>query len=213
MNTIELVVGGRAYAISCEEGEEAHVQRLGEAIDAKFQAMGPRYSQNLLFASLQLADELHEARKATEAALADKRKVQEGFDAFREKSAEERREADTAVGQRDELRGKIATLEQELDRLQSAQQSATEETAGIRTELAALREKEGEWEAQENRLHAEMADLREQLSAAREAAAAAQPSSFAGANTTGGDLPIALEQFAQLLEETADKLESKAGSS
>ena len=214
MRTIELVVGGRSYAISCDEGEEAHVAALGRVIDEKFQAMGPRYSQNLLFASLQLADELHEARKAHDAALADKRKVQEGYDAFRETTAAERREADTVLGQRDEMRAKINQLEQELDRMQSAQQSAAEESAGIRSELSLLREKEAEWEADEKRLRSEIAELGDAL---ENGPVASQPSmpffqpEPQAADREDDELADALERFARLLEDTADKLESGAG--
>ncbi|WP_379547065.1 cell division protein ZapA [Qipengyuania sp. DSG2-2] len=222
MNTIELVVGGQTYAIACEEGEESHVRALGASIDEKFVEMGPRYAQNLLFAALQLADELHEARKATSAAEADKRKLQEGFDAFRAESADMRRDADTALNQRDKLTTRVTELEQELDRIQSAQQSSQEETQGVRRELAELREKEMSWEATENQLRAEIALLTDRLEEARSAqpadpapvhASPMQALAAQGASSDDEDLPPALERFAQLLEETADKLEEKRGSS
>ncbi|MXO68100.1 cell division protein ZapA [Altererythrobacter marinus] len=71
MSEVTLTIGGRDYAVSCADGEEAHVARLGAAIDRKFQQLGRNVStkdaQNMLFAALLLADELHEARKEGEA--------------------------------------------------------------------------------------------------------------------------------------------------
>ena len=71
MSEVTLTIGGRDYAVSCADGEEAHVARLGAAIDQKFQQLGRNVStkdaQNMLFAALLLADELHEARKEGEA--------------------------------------------------------------------------------------------------------------------------------------------------
>ena len=204
MNTIELVVGGQTYAISCERGEEDHVRSLGAAIDAKFQQIAPRYAQNLLFASLQLADELHEAGKATAAAQRDKKQIAEAFDAYRADMAEQRRDADTALGQRDQLKSQISELERELDRMQSAQQGAMEETADIRRELSDLRNKEADWEALENNLRAQIADL-----SATVENAAGNGGSAAGSSVPVDDLHPALERFAQMLEETADKLEQR----
>ena len=64
MSEVTLAIGGRSYKVACADGEEAHVTRLGAAIDAKLQSMpqlSGQDSQNLLFGALLLADELHEA--------------------------------------------------------------------------------------------------------------------------------------------------------
>ncbi|GMN12453.1 cell division protein ZapA [Altererythrobacter sp. MTPC7] len=216
MTTIELRVGGQSFSISCPEGQEEHVQALGAAIDEKFQPMAPQFAQNLLFASLQLADELHEARKATRMANADKKVIADSFDAYRAEMQDRQRDADTALGQRDQLKAKIAELEEELGRMQSAQQSASEETAGIRQELTDLREKELGWEAEENTLRARIADLEQQRAEAQEARSRTPPEDTlrqalggAPSGQDEADLPPALERFAQLLEETADKLEAR----
>lgn len=70
MSEVRLEVGGRAYTVSCADGEEAHVRHLAEIIDGKLTAMGsnlaPGDAKNLLFAALILADEVEEARAATE---------------------------------------------------------------------------------------------------------------------------------------------------
>ena len=68
MSQVTLSVGGRSYKIACADGEEAHITQLANIIDGKLQQMGPNRApsdaQNLLFAALLLADELHEKRKA-----------------------------------------------------------------------------------------------------------------------------------------------------
>ncbi len=71
MSNVTLAIGGRHYTVACAEGEEQHVTRLGSMIDEKLAAMGNGVGQSevrqLLFASLVLADELHEARNSAPA--------------------------------------------------------------------------------------------------------------------------------------------------
>jgi cell division protein ZapA len=64
MSNVTLKIGGRDYTVACAQGEEDHVAGLGRMIDEKIQAMGSGHNETrqLLFASLLLADELHEAR-------------------------------------------------------------------------------------------------------------------------------------------------------
>ena len=68
MSNVTLSIGGRSYTVACAEGEERHVLGLGNVIDTKLKAMGDMSGQAetrmLLFASLLLADELHEAGNA-----------------------------------------------------------------------------------------------------------------------------------------------------
>ena len=65
MSNVTLLIGGRSYTVACAEGEESHVLGLGGMIDGKLASMGDMSGQAetrmLLFASLLLADELHEA--------------------------------------------------------------------------------------------------------------------------------------------------------
>ena len=65
MSNVTLAICGRSYTVACAEGEESHVLGLGGMIDRKLAAMGDMSGQAetrmLLFASLLLADELHEA--------------------------------------------------------------------------------------------------------------------------------------------------------
>ncbi len=135
MSEVTLAIGGRRYTVACAEGEEAHIMKLGESIDAKLQQMGKLTvpdSQIMLFAALLLADELHEAKAAAAAPL-------------------------------------------------DAQHSFTEEREALTRRI-------------------------EELSAAQAASSTANPL------TDDPDLAPALERFAELLENCADKLETKAAS-
>lgn len=64
---VDLSIGGRTFKVACAPGEEAHVAGLGKMIDSKVAsvpgAAGQSEGQMLLFASLMLADEVHEAQR------------------------------------------------------------------------------------------------------------------------------------------------------
>jgi cell division protein ZapA len=66
MSNVTLEIAGRRYTIACAAGEEAHIARLGAAINARLAAQpdlaGQSEPRTLLFAALLLADELHEAK-------------------------------------------------------------------------------------------------------------------------------------------------------
>lgn len=64
MSNVTLQIGGRSYTVACADGEEAHISALGRKIGEKVEQLGPGHSEvrQLLFASLLMADELHEAR-------------------------------------------------------------------------------------------------------------------------------------------------------
>ncbi len=64
MSNVTLQVGSRSYTVACAEGEESHVNALGQLIDAKVQTIGTGHNEvrQLLFAALLLADELQESR-------------------------------------------------------------------------------------------------------------------------------------------------------
>ncbi len=72
MSQVTLQILGRPYTVSCAEGQEAHIEKLGAMIAAKLDDMdqtAPQQDQNLLFAALFLADELEEARKAGKSSI------------------------------------------------------------------------------------------------------------------------------------------------
>lgn len=68
MSQITLTVGGRAFPVSCADGEEEHVRRLAAVVDGKMAGSSANDAQNLLFAALILADEAEEARRGKPAA-------------------------------------------------------------------------------------------------------------------------------------------------
>ncbi|RVU06144.1 cell division protein ZapA [Novosphingobium umbonatum] len=74
MSKVNLLIGGRDYAVACAEGEEAHVIHLGRMIDEKLVDQPATTAQSevrsLLFASLLLADELNELRESAALAAA-----------------------------------------------------------------------------------------------------------------------------------------------
>ncbi len=65
MSNVVLSIGGRTFSVACADGEERHIEALGNVIDQKVQTLGNSAGQNevrmLLYAALVLADELHEA--------------------------------------------------------------------------------------------------------------------------------------------------------
>lgn len=82
MSEVGLRIGGKTYMVACGDGEEAHLVKLGQMINAKLAAMGAQSGvsevQNMLFAALFLADEVdelqnkgHAARSAPQAGLVD----------------------------------------------------------------------------------------------------------------------------------------------
>ena len=77
MSNVTLSIGGRFYTVACAEGEEAHIERLGQTIDGKLTGMpnlsGQSEARTLLFAALLLADELHELRAAGAVPASDDR--------------------------------------------------------------------------------------------------------------------------------------------
>ena len=72
MSNVTFTIGGRRFTVACAAGEEAHVEQLGETIDARVAALGGAGGQSetrmLLFAALMLADEVHEQRKPVQVA-------------------------------------------------------------------------------------------------------------------------------------------------
>jgi cell division protein ZapA len=67
-NNVTLEIAGRRYTIACAAGEEQHIEKLGASIDTKLAQLDSLNGQSpervLLYASLLLADELHEAKSA-----------------------------------------------------------------------------------------------------------------------------------------------------
>ncbi len=121
MNTLHLTIGGRSFALAVEPGDEEHVRHLGTQIDAKFQQLAPRYSQNLLFAALQLADDLHQSQTGSSS-------PSPAADASRSETATPTSAAQLAEAT-EPLRARIAELEQELAAVAAAEQQSVLDAA------------------------------------------------------------------------------------
>jgi len=65
-SNVTLEIAGRRYTIACAPGEETHIEGLGHSISEKLAQLDTLQGQSaervLLYASLLLADELHEAK-------------------------------------------------------------------------------------------------------------------------------------------------------
>lgn len=69
MGQVEVNVNGRSYMVACDDGQEAHVVRLGRYVDQKVQTLAKTVGQVgdarlLLMASLIVADELVDTDQA-----------------------------------------------------------------------------------------------------------------------------------------------------
>ncbi|MFK7842088.1 MAG: cell division protein ZapA [Sphingorhabdus sp.] len=68
MAQMTLEIGGRAFTVTCQDGEESHLTKLAAMVDEKARDSGDptglTESRMLLFTSLLLADELHSAKSA-----------------------------------------------------------------------------------------------------------------------------------------------------
>lgn len=69
MADVRLDIANREYTVTCRDGEEEHLRTLGAVVDEMAQeasgsAGGLNESRQLLFASLLLADRLHEGQSA-----------------------------------------------------------------------------------------------------------------------------------------------------
>ncbi|WP_121119251.1 cell division protein ZapA [Croceibacterium ferulae] len=75
MSNVNVTIGGRAYTVACAPGEEAHLRALGDLVENRLRAVPGLASQSevrrLLYATLVLADELHEAREQLDRQAAD----------------------------------------------------------------------------------------------------------------------------------------------
>ena len=66
MPELTVTINGREYQVACDDGQEAHLQKLAEYIDEKVQNLAQSADQAgekrvLVMASLLIADELFEA--------------------------------------------------------------------------------------------------------------------------------------------------------
>lgn len=214
MSEVRLSVGGKAYVLACADGQEEHVARLGALVDAKLNEFGPnrapQEAQNLLFAALLIAEDLHQARNAAMG-------HEHALDDLRLQLATAQRERNVAMGQHDQHQNRITELEIELANVQSAAHAASRESDDIRAEVERLRSELLDAEQVEAELRAGLAGLVEERDALQIELDEAQakllsspsPDPDAQSGVVDPELGPALERFAELLENCADKLESK----
>jgi len=67
MAQVTVTIGGRAYRLACNEGEEEHLETLAREVDARFEAMHKAFGEIgdqrlIVMAALSIADECTEAR-------------------------------------------------------------------------------------------------------------------------------------------------------
>ena len=73
MASVNLIIGGNPYSVSCRDGEELHLQTLAAIVDAKATEArgavgGVSEVRQMLLAALLLADELNDLRSGSPAA-------------------------------------------------------------------------------------------------------------------------------------------------
>jgi cell division protein ZapA len=195
MSEVALSIGGRVYRVACAPGEEEHVSALGAVNNEKLASMGNlsgHEAQNLLFAALLLADEVHEGRD-TVARASDEIAAAKAL-------------AGTAEGQLEELKAALGNRDAEFEQLQTAHRDAATECEAAQARLAEISERLAERQAHESTLQAQIDELTRERDML-----AARPQQDPGAGAEP-DLAPALERLAEMLEQCADKLESPAPS-
>lgn len=196
MSEVALRIGGRTYRVACAAGEEDRVARLGATISDKVTSLGNTggtEAQNLVFAALLLADEVQESRES-------RTDPKDGVSTLVHDS-------ESAAEQRRQLEAKIADLEAELSRAHDMARSAAEELDQKRSREDELTRAITKQDSDAESLRSRIAELEKQA----EARAATPPPPEGTADLSA--LAPALEHFAQMLEECADKLERRAAAS
>jgi cell division protein ZapA len=88
MSNVTLVIAERKFTIACAEGEEQHIQKLGQIVDSKIHDMpglaGQSEARSLLYAALLLADENFELKEAGGAPAEPQPDVAEPLEALAE---------------------------------------------------------------------------------------------------------------------------------
>ncbi|GGD91722.1 hypothetical protein GCM10011515_09240 [Tsuneonella deserti] len=197
MSEVALSIGGRVFRVACAPGEEERVGRLGALINEKLASMGNlsgHEAQNILFAALLLADQVHEGGDTV--SRAD------------DEIAQARAAAETAVGQLDELKAVLANRDAEFERAQTERQDIAHELATAQALIAELNERIGEHQSNEAALRERVDELTQEREALVSNNAPADASAAAGTpSAEHADLAPALESLAEMLEQCADKLE------
>lgn len=142
MSEVSLRIGGKDYAVSCAEGEEPHIARLGAMIDAKFAQMqeklAPRDSHNFLFAALLLADELYEVSQSNKRGGGEKKAAEEQ-DKLRRDLESSRKTVEELELELDALRADRDKIARELSEIADASSDQSSAEAMLHLEELAQR--------------------------------------------------------------------------
>ncbi|MGB3752576.1 MAG: cell division protein ZapA [Parerythrobacter sp.] len=192
MSKVTFSIADRSYTVACGEGEEAHVSALGEVLDAKLAQLGitsGQDAQKLLFAGLAVADELHDSKAKLASAHSDAAAARESLSELEDSVSQAERD--------------VTELGRQLEASRSRLQEASAQTA---TDLSSAREEAAQANLALSARDDTIRQLRRELAEADERAQAAMDA------PVPDDLAPALEQFADLLEAVAVKLEKTAPS-
>ncbi|MFV0644905.1 MAG: cell division protein ZapA [Sphingomonadaceae bacterium] len=131
MNEVTLEIGGRQFAVSCAEGEEDHVISLGRLIDAKVTGLGltlsPNESRNFLFASLLIADELHDVRAELDRTSSEAAQSAKLLASLQERITPLEEQLSVMTAQAEDLTSQCDVLRIAADHAAQAQQKAQQE--------------------------------------------------------------------------------------
>ena len=108
MAQVSVSIGGRAYRLACNPGEEAHLEALARSVDEKIGEMRASFGEIgdqrlVVMAALTIADELNEARKT---AATQTRRAEAALEA--EEAA--RDQAEAAARAMDEMSARVESL-------------------------------------------------------------------------------------------------------
>ena len=76
MAEVNIMIDGRSYGIACDDGQEQHVQQLGQFVDQRLKQIthgsnSANKVQSMVLTSLVLADELQDTRDKLQQAAQD----------------------------------------------------------------------------------------------------------------------------------------------
>jgi cell division protein ZapA len=82
MGKVHITIYGRRYAIGCDDGQEAHLEKLARYFDQQVSRLGDNVGQIgeqrlFLMAGLMIADELYEAQQKLNAAEAEANRLRD----------------------------------------------------------------------------------------------------------------------------------------
>lgn len=116
MAQVKLEIGGRSFTVTCQDGEEEHLGKLGAMVDAKSRETGDpsRLTENrmLLFTLLLLADELHAVKNVKGNEPAPQAAIPPPSKAEKSKAAEDERTLLALEKLADRIEGFANSLEQ-----------------------------------------------------------------------------------------------------